>query len=145
MRGAIDSLNAAVAGSILVFEVVAQRDPEGRGAAAPAASSPPAASGGDPPPQPADDAGEGEAQSPEVAPGPKPVESVESVEASAGPPAAAATEPGAEPAEPGAEPAHEPPSDELLPGAEPAEPAAEPAHEPPSDELLPGGPEVGHA
>ena len=30
MRGAIDSLNAAVAGSILVFEAVAQRDPDGR-------------------------------------------------------------------------------------------------------------------
>jgi 23S rRNA (guanosine2251-2'-O)-methyltransferase len=30
MRGTIDSLNAAVAGSILVFEAVAQRDPEGR-------------------------------------------------------------------------------------------------------------------
>jgi 23S rRNA (guanosine2251-2'-O)-methyltransferase len=30
MRGAIGSLNAAVAGSILVFEVLAQRDPEGR-------------------------------------------------------------------------------------------------------------------
>jgi 23S rRNA (guanosine2251-2'-O)-methyltransferase len=30
MRGAIDSLNAAVAGSILLFEAVAQRDPEGR-------------------------------------------------------------------------------------------------------------------
>jgi 23S rRNA (guanosine2251-2'-O)-methyltransferase len=30
MRGAIDSLNASVAGSILLFEAVAQRDPEGR-------------------------------------------------------------------------------------------------------------------
>jgi 23S rRNA (guanosine2251-2'-O)-methyltransferase len=30
MRGAIGSLNAAVAGSILLFEAVAQRDPEGR-------------------------------------------------------------------------------------------------------------------
>jgi 23S rRNA (guanosine2251-2'-O)-methyltransferase len=30
MRGAVGSLNAAVAGSILVFEAVAQRDPEGR-------------------------------------------------------------------------------------------------------------------
>ncbi|HEX7221681.1 MAG TPA: 23S rRNA (guanosine(2251)-2'-O)-methyltransferase RlmB [Candidatus Limnocylindrales bacterium] len=29
MRGIVDSLNAAVAGSILVFEAVAQRDPEG--------------------------------------------------------------------------------------------------------------------
>lgn len=32
MRGAVDSLNAAVAGSILLFEAVAQRDPEGRSA-----------------------------------------------------------------------------------------------------------------
>jgi len=44
MRGAIGSLNAAVAGSILLFEAVAQRDPEGRttGTAgeAPAAAEP---------------------------------------------------------------------------------------------------------
>jgi hypothetical protein len=33
MRGTIASLNAAVAGSILVFEAVAQRDPDGRRAA----------------------------------------------------------------------------------------------------------------
>lgn len=32
MRGAVDSLNAAVAGSILLFEAVAQRDPRGRSA-----------------------------------------------------------------------------------------------------------------
>jgi 23S rRNA (guanosine2251-2'-O)-methyltransferase len=32
MRGAVGSLNAAVAGSILLFEAVAQRDPEGAGA-----------------------------------------------------------------------------------------------------------------
>jgi hypothetical protein len=31
MRGAIDSLNAAVAGSILLFEALAQRDPTGSG------------------------------------------------------------------------------------------------------------------
>jgi 23S rRNA (guanosine2251-2'-O)-methyltransferase len=31
MRGAVGSLNAAVAGSILLFEAVAQRDPDGRG------------------------------------------------------------------------------------------------------------------
>jgi 23S rRNA (guanosine2251-2'-O)-methyltransferase len=36
MRGAIGSLNAAVAGSVLLFEAVAQRDPEGRRAAPPA-------------------------------------------------------------------------------------------------------------
>jgi 23S rRNA (guanosine2251-2'-O)-methyltransferase len=35
MRGAIDSLNAAVAGSILLFEAVSQRDPEGRESAPP--------------------------------------------------------------------------------------------------------------
>jgi 23S rRNA (guanosine2251-2'-O)-methyltransferase len=33
MRGAIGSLNAAVAGSILLFEAIAQRDPDGTGAA----------------------------------------------------------------------------------------------------------------
>jgi 23S rRNA (guanosine2251-2'-O)-methyltransferase len=32
MRGAVGSLNAAVAGSVLLFEAVAQRDPEGRSA-----------------------------------------------------------------------------------------------------------------
>jgi 23S rRNA (guanosine2251-2'-O)-methyltransferase len=37
MRGAIGSLNAAVAGSILLFEAVAQRDPEGRGTVSPTA------------------------------------------------------------------------------------------------------------
>ncbi len=31
MRGAIGSLNAAVAGSVLLFEALAQRDPDGRG------------------------------------------------------------------------------------------------------------------
>ena len=35
MRGAVGSLNAAVAGSILLFEAVAQRDPEGRQTPAP--------------------------------------------------------------------------------------------------------------
>ena len=42
MRGAIGSLNAAVAGSILLFEAVAQRDPGSRAEAkaAPAAASP---------------------------------------------------------------------------------------------------------
>ena len=33
MRGAVGSLNAAVAGSVLLFEAVAQRDPDARGAA----------------------------------------------------------------------------------------------------------------
>ena len=30
MRGAVGSLNAAVAGSVLLFEAVAQRDPDDR-------------------------------------------------------------------------------------------------------------------
>ena len=37
MRGAIGSLNAAVAGSIMLFEAVAQRDPDGTAGAADAA------------------------------------------------------------------------------------------------------------
>ena len=36
MRGAVGSLNAAVAGSILVFEAVAQRDPSGTASPGPA-------------------------------------------------------------------------------------------------------------
>ena len=40
MRGAVGSLNAAVAGSILLFEAVAQRDPEGRSRAEPPAAWP---------------------------------------------------------------------------------------------------------
>lgn len=40
MRGAVGSLNAAVAGSILLFEAVAQRDPEGRRQAEPAGAWP---------------------------------------------------------------------------------------------------------
>ncbi len=40
MRGAVGSLNAAVAGSILLFEAVAQRDPDGRARTQPAAAWP---------------------------------------------------------------------------------------------------------
>jgi 23S rRNA (guanosine2251-2'-O)-methyltransferase len=40
MRGAIGSLNAAVAGSILAFEVLAQRDPEARATPSPPSPSP---------------------------------------------------------------------------------------------------------
>ncbi|MGZ8438348.1 MAG: 23S rRNA (guanosine(2251)-2'-O)-methyltransferase RlmB [Candidatus Limnocylindrales bacterium] len=40
MRGAVGSLNAAVAGSILLFEAVAQRDPEGRARTQPAGAWP---------------------------------------------------------------------------------------------------------
>jgi 23S rRNA (guanosine2251-2'-O)-methyltransferase len=42
MRGSIGSLNAAVAGSILLFEAVAQRDPNGRPDPRPAAAEAPA-------------------------------------------------------------------------------------------------------
>jgi 23S rRNA (guanosine2251-2'-O)-methyltransferase len=43
MRGAIGSLNAAVAGSILLFEALAQRDPEGRSSVSrPTSPTPPA-------------------------------------------------------------------------------------------------------
>jgi 23S rRNA (guanosine2251-2'-O)-methyltransferase len=57
MRGAVGSLNAAVAGSILLFEAVAQRDPEGRARTQPAVDWPiptRAAPGAVPPPTPAD-------------------------------------------------------------------------------------------
>jgi 23S rRNA (guanosine2251-2'-O)-methyltransferase len=40
MRGSVGSLNAAVAGSILLFEALAQRDPEGRARTQPAAAWP---------------------------------------------------------------------------------------------------------
>ena len=40
MRGAVGSLNAAVAGSVLLFEAVAQRDPDGRAAAVPREPTP---------------------------------------------------------------------------------------------------------
>lgn len=40
MRGAVGSLNAAVAGSVLLFEAVAQRDPEGRLMTSPASPWP---------------------------------------------------------------------------------------------------------
>ena len=43
MRGAVGSLNAAVAGSILLFEAVAQRDPEGRAEHRPRCLADPAA------------------------------------------------------------------------------------------------------
>jgi 23S rRNA (guanosine2251-2'-O)-methyltransferase len=45
MRGAVGSLNAAVAGSILLFEAVAQRDPEGRARPRPASAWPVTARG----------------------------------------------------------------------------------------------------
>jgi 23S rRNA (guanosine2251-2'-O)-methyltransferase len=49
MRGAIGSLNAAVAGSVLLFEAVAQRDPDGRRASAVAPARPAEAANDDAP------------------------------------------------------------------------------------------------
>jgi 23S rRNA (guanosine2251-2'-O)-methyltransferase len=77
MRGAIGSLNAAVAGSILLFEAVAQRDPAGTGAP-PRPAEPPE-------PADADDGGRGE---PEVT-GPAEVDA--DAMAGSAPEAAAAT------------------------------------------------------
>jgi 23S rRNA (guanosine2251-2'-O)-methyltransferase len=51
MRGAIGSLNAAVAGSILLFEAVAQRDPTGNAAPPRSASEPEPLEGVDPAPE----------------------------------------------------------------------------------------------
>ena len=51
MRGAIGSLNAAVAGSILLFEAVAQRDPTGDAAPPRSASEPEPLAGVDPAPE----------------------------------------------------------------------------------------------
>lgn len=95
MRGAIDSLNAAVAGSILLFEAVAQRDPEGRRAVpAPPAppSEPPSA---EPEPVPA----EASATVEDV-----PSEAVEDLLLPGGPPAETALEPGPEAGEESSEP-----------------------------------------
>lgn len=91
MRGAIGSLNAAVAGSILLFEALTQRDPEGRAGAPPPLGEPAAS----PETEAAGEAG------PEPAP-------PEAVPLSAGE-APPATEP--------AEAAPPSPDDELLPGA----------------------------
>ena len=110
MRGAVGSLNAAVAGSILLFEAVAQRDPAGTAA----------------PPRPAPieaDAGWDDAAGPEPEPA-----------------AAAEPEPAAEPdpvAEPEPEPG---PAAEPWPAAEPEPepgPAAEPEPKPEAAESAP--------
>ena len=97
MRGAIGSLNAAVAGSILLFEAVAQRDPAGDAAPPRSASASELPEGAAPP---AEDA--------------------------AGEPEAVAAEPAAEPeAEPlpGAQPSGDDAEDLLPGGPEPADPA----------------------
>ena len=121
MRGAIGSLNAAVAGSILLFEAVAQRDPEGRATATdPAEPAEPAATVD----EPADDAqlDDSPAESDEVP------EVAEPAQPSEG--AATTTEP-ADIARPDDSPEAEhgpvtPAVDDLLPdGPEPDQPEAE--------------------
>ncbi|HET9435792.1 MAG TPA: 23S rRNA (guanosine(2251)-2'-O)-methyltransferase RlmB [Candidatus Limnocylindrales bacterium] len=126
MRGAIDSLNAAVAGSILVFEAATQRDPEGRSERT-AASRPSLASTAAP------DAPDGAASAADVEP--------DAVMSGIPADAVADAEPDA-PAEPTGGPV-----------LEPADAAAEqPSGAPPAglesgsdDELLPGGPDAGRA
>jgi 23S rRNA (guanosine2251-2'-O)-methyltransferase len=142
MRGMIDSLNAAVAGSILVFEAVAQRDPEGkhvltRPAGLPSpprqptpddattelvdeGSAPEAADAGDPPPEADEPAAEGAASEPADA-------AVEPADMAAQSEAPEAADAGQETPDTAAE----------APDAPPAEP--------PNDDLLPGGPEPDRA
>ena len=66
MRGAIGSLNAAVAGSIMLFEAVAQRDPTGDAAPPRSASVPELPEGAGPAP-------EGVAAEPAGGPEPEPL------------------------------------------------------------------------
>ena len=128
MRGAVGSLNAAVAGSILLFEVLSQRDPDGtapvhRPAPLPGPAADRDAEGGDstePEPEPEPDAGQ--AGDPDAAP-------------------TAAEAPA--PTQPeGADPS---PTAEAAPAPEPEtadEPVLDPIPAGDSDDLLPGGPIV---
>ena len=75
MRGAIGSLNAAVAGSILLFEAVAQRDPTGDAAPPRSASVPEPSEGAEP--RPKAPLAEPEAVAPEPAGEPQPEPSPE--------------------------------------------------------------------
>jgi 23S rRNA (guanosine2251-2'-O)-methyltransferase len=145
MRGSVGSLNAAVAGSILLFEAVAQRDPDGAGA----------------PPRPlpgAVDASGIDAAEPEVevlTDPPAATVDIESVQ-----PEPEATEPEVETPEPGGETALEPeapehprsaPAKRTKPKATKPRTATSGSRRPRSaksdtvpeaDELLPGGPPV---
>jgi 23S rRNA (guanosine2251-2'-O)-methyltransferase len=136
MRGAIGSLNAAVAGSILLFEALAQRDPDGR--ASVDQPTPPMPSGE--PPADADqraDAGTSDASSEadgeaSLAESPEPTES---------------TEPSDLPEASGA-PALAEPDDVAQPDG--STDALSAPDEPAAGDLLPGGPEphrpdAGHA
>ena len=98
MRGMVGSLNAAVAGSILLFEASVQRDPAGT--AAPPAGSPP-----DQEPQAEPDVSPPEAEATEDAGTDPPAEDA---------PAASADDP--------AQPSDAPPGerDDLLPGGPPS-------------------------
>ena len=133
MRGAIDSLNAAVAGSILVFEAATQRDPEGRGER-PVGDRP----------------GLAPVSSPNVPDSPATADSGQDAEPVGEPPAepdaalpeaVADAEPDAQ-AEPTDEPAPEPADaePEPPPGAPPAD-----LETGSDDELLPGGPDADRA
>ncbi len=118
MRGAIGSLNAAVAGSILLFEAIAQRDPVGKGGVRPPAPEDASVDVVPVAPEQLDDGSAGmSVDVPSVAP-----EQLDD--------GAADVEPVLD------QPAEEQPS----PSAD-SEPDAEPASEaPPSYDLLPGGP-----
>jgi 23S rRNA (guanosine2251-2'-O)-methyltransferase len=126
MRGAIGSLNAAVAGSVLLYEAVAQRDPEGRAATATAdrAAGPPRS------------APYAEPATIEPSAEPATIEPLAEPESSPHEPAA---DHGAKTATADAEPIADASSEG--PGAEPAD--AEPATDGVADaDLLPGGPTV---
>jgi len=136
MRGAIGSLNAAVAGSILLFEAVAQRDPDGSDAppreSVPFEATRPGTAAAEPEapaePQPDATAEQDTAAEPEAEPQAEP-------DAPAAPDAAPEPEPEAAV---GPEPASEPDAPTEPDAA--AEPDTEPAAEFESDVLLPGGP-----
>jgi tRNA(Leu) C34 or U34 (ribose-2'-O)-methylase TrmL len=103
MRGAIGSLNAAVAGSIMLFEAVAQRDPDGK-----LAETRPTM------PAPTPEAAEAESPEEEIAASEAPLLDEEGASSSTDAPAAAASD------EQGS-------TDDLLPeGPEPEPPPAEP-------------------
>ena len=125
MRGAIGSLNAAVAGSVLLYEAVAQRDPEGRAAAITVdrAARPPRSA---PDAEPA-----------MIEPSAEPAPPNEPLAEPTSPPHEPAADHDAEVTAPGAEPT----ADASAEGAEPEPADAEPATDVVADaDLLPGGP-----
>lgn len=157
MRGAVGSLNAAVAGSILLFEAVAQRDMPGTTSivtSGPPADATPAAGIDEAATEAAGTAATTETaakatRTAKVSRSPKPIKTAKT--ATAGKPDASAAEPAAEPvsaqaapATPEAQPAGAP--DHLDAAATPrarakrsSKTAVEPVGEPAEDALLPGG------